>query len=63
MEAVFTLKLLFFYFEFMKIHCIEIVLDYETLNIFADGQISDMYEQFTTHVENIHFIFSGAMTH
>lgn len=60
MEAVFTLKLLFFYFEFMKIHGIEIVLDYETLNIFADGQISD---KFTTHVENIHFIFSGAMTH
>lgn len=44
MEAVFTLKLLFFYFKSMKIHGIEIVLDYKTLNIFTDGQISDMYE-------------------
>ena len=32
----------------MKIHGIVIVLDYKTWNIFAHGQISDMYEQFTT---------------
>ena len=42
----------------MKIHGTEIVLDYKTLNIFADGQISDMYEQFISYVENIHlFLF------